>query len=68
MRARSIRRGLDFGKMFTVSYKMDPVILSSEIFLGFDLSTMGEGLYDEAIIDVVGPETMLSQPYTVKVS
>jgi len=54
--------------MFTVSYKMDPVILSSEIFLGFDLSTMGEGLYDEAIIDVVGPETMLSQPYTVKVS
>ncbi|KAF9568765.1 arginine N-methyltransferase 3 [Agrocybe pediades] len=33
---------------------------------GFDLSTMGEGLYDEAIIDVVGPEAMLSKPYTVK--
>ena len=27
---------------------------------------MAEGLYDEAIIDVVGPEAMLSKPATVK--
>ncbi|KAJ6584357.1 S-adenosyl-L-methionine-dependent methyltransferase [Mycena capillaripes] len=33
---------------------------------GFDLSTMAHDLYDEAIVDVVGPETILSAPYTVK--
>ncbi|KAJ7618910.1 protein arginine N-methyltransferase [Mycena polygramma] len=33
---------------------------------GFDLSTMSQDLYDEAIVDVVGPETLLSAPYTVK--
>jgi len=33
---------------------------------GFDMSTMAEDLYDEAIIDVVGPETLLSAPYPVK--
>ncbi|RXW22484.1 hypothetical protein EST38_g3361 [Candolleomyces aberdarensis] len=33
---------------------------------GFDMSTMSEGLYDEAIIDVLGPETVLSNPYTIK--
>ncbi|KAJ7712993.1 protein arginine N-methyltransferase [Mycena metata] len=33
---------------------------------GFDLSTMAAELYDEAIVDVVGPETILSVPYTVK--
>ncbi|KAF6755854.1 arginine N-methyltransferase 3 [Ephemerocybe angulata] len=33
---------------------------------GFDMSTMSEGLYDEAIIDVLGPETVLSNAYTVK--
>ncbi|KAJ6453197.1 protein arginine N-methyltransferase [Mycena vitilis] len=33
---------------------------------GFDLSTMSQDLYDEAIVDVVGPETILSAPYTVK--
>ncbi|KAJ7046428.1 protein arginine N-methyltransferase [Mycena alexandri] len=33
---------------------------------GFDLSTMAAELYDEAIVDVVGPETILSTPYTVK--
>jgi len=33
---------------------------------GFDSSTMSHELYDEAIVDVVGPETLLSAPYTVK--
>jgi len=33
---------------------------------GFDLSTMSRDLYDEAIVDVVGPETLLSAPHTVK--
>jgi hypothetical protein len=29
---------------------------------------MAENLYDEAIVDVVGPNAMLSAPYTIKVS
>ncbi|ESK84801.1 protein arginine n-methyltransferase 3 [Moniliophthora roreri MCA 2997] len=33
---------------------------------GFDLSTMAEDIPEEAIVDVVGPHTMLSDPYTVK--
>ncbi|GLB38566.1 putative class I-like SAM-binding methyltransferase superfamily, protein arginine N-methyltransferase family protein [Lyophyllum shimeji] len=33
---------------------------------GFDLSAMAEDLYDDAIIDVVGPDTLLSAPYTIK--
>ncbi|KAJ7465038.1 protein arginine N-methyltransferase [Mycena latifolia] len=33
---------------------------------GFDLSTMSQELYDEAIVDVVGPDTVLSAPYPVK--
>ncbi|KAF7365651.1 Protein arginine N-methyltransferase 3 [Mycena venus] len=33
---------------------------------GFDLSIMAHDLYDEAIVDVVGPETLLSAPFTVK--
>ncbi|KXN82845.1 Ribosomal protein arginine N-methyltransferase rmt3 [Leucoagaricus sp. SymC.cos] len=33
---------------------------------GFDMSVMSQGLYDEAIVDVVGPETMASKPYVVK--
>ncbi|KAJ7776814.1 S-adenosyl-L-methionine-dependent methyltransferase [Mycena maculata] len=33
---------------------------------GFDLSTMSKDLYEEAIVDVVGPDTLLSAPYTVK--
>jgi protein arginine N-methyltransferase 3 len=36
-------------------------------FSGFDMTTMAEDLYDEAIIDVVGPQTMLSAPCVVKV-
>ncbi|KAF9046251.1 protein arginine N-methyltransferase [Panaeolus papilionaceus] len=33
---------------------------------GFDMSAMAENLYDEAIVDVVGPEALLSRPATVK--
>ncbi|KAJ7505877.1 S-adenosyl-L-methionine-dependent methyltransferase [Mycena galericulata] len=33
---------------------------------GFDLSTMAKDLYDEAIVDVVGPDTLLSAPYIIK--
>ncbi|EGN97901.1 hypothetical protein SERLA73DRAFT_91051 [Serpula lacrymans var. lacrymans S7.3] len=33
---------------------------------GFDLSTMGYDLYDEAIVDVVGPDSMVSVPQAIK--
>ncbi|KAH0586039.1 hypothetical protein H2248_007316 [Termitomyces sp. 'cryptogamus'] len=33
---------------------------------GFDLSTMAEDLYEDAIVDVVGPNTLLSEPCTIK--
>lgn len=33
---------------------------------GFDLSAMAGDLYEEAIIDVVGPDTVLSAPYVIK--
>ncbi|KAL0960565.1 hypothetical protein HGRIS_005602 [Hohenbuehelia grisea] len=33
---------------------------------GFDLSTMADGIYEDAIVDVVGPETLLSEPYVIK--
>ncbi|KAI0754475.1 S-adenosyl-L-methionine-dependent methyltransferase [Daedaleopsis nitida] len=33
---------------------------------GFDLSTMGTHVYDEAIVDVVGPNTVVSEPVTIK--
>lgn len=29
---------------------------------------MAEELYDEAVVDVVGPETILSEPYPIKVT
>ena len=31
------------------------------------MSIMTEGLYQEAIVDVVGPDTLLSEPFTIKV-
>ncbi|PPQ78739.1 hypothetical protein CVT25_010742 [Psilocybe cyanescens] len=33
---------------------------------GFDMTAMANDLYDEAIVDVVGPEALLSEPYTIK--
>ena len=35
--------------------------------IGFDMSVMSEGLYEDAILDVVGPDTLLSEPFTIKV-
>ncbi|CAA7261550.1 unnamed protein product [Cyclocybe aegerita] len=37
-----------------------------EDIYGFDLSAMAHELYNEAIVDVVGPEALLSKPYAVK--
>lgn len=37
------------------------------LLLGFDLSAMAKGAYDEAIVDVVSPQSLISAPYTVKV-
>ena len=31
------------------------------------MSPMSEGVYDEAVIDVVGGETMLTEPVIIKV-
>ncbi|KAF8627470.1 hypothetical protein AX17_006282 [Amanita inopinata Kibby_2008] len=33
---------------------------------GFDMSMMAENLYEEAIVDVIGPDALLSEPYIVK--
>ncbi|TBU22355.1 protein arginine N-methyltransferase [Dichomitus squalens] len=33
---------------------------------GFDLSEMGSHVYDDAVVDVVGPDTVVSQPVEVK--
>lgn len=35
--------------------------------VGFDLSTMADGLYDNAIVDVIGPDAIVSEPYAIKV-
>lgn len=35
--------------------------------LGFDLSSMADALYDEAIVDVVGSDAVVSEPYVLKV-
>ncbi|KAF9068611.1 S-adenosyl-L-methionine-dependent methyltransferase [Rhodocollybia butyracea] len=43
----------------------DRIIFWNDVY-GFDMTTMAEDLYDEAIIDVVGPQTMLSAPCVVK--
>jgi len=38
------------------------------IVIGFDMTAMSEGSCDEAIVDVVGPETIASEPFVIKVS
>ena len=35
---------------------------------GFDLSAMSSDVYEDAIVDVVGPETLVSEPCVIKVS
>jgi type I protein arginine methyltransferase len=48
---------------------LNPVLHARDrLLLGFDLSIMANDLYDEAIVDVVGPETLLSKAYPIKVS
>ena len=34
---------------------------------GFDLSAMGQEVYDDAVVDIVGPDTMLSEAFPIKV-
>ncbi|KAK0244548.1 S-adenosyl-L-methionine-dependent methyltransferase [Armillaria nabsnona] len=43
----------------------DRVTFWNDVY-GFDLSAMADDMYDEAIIDVVGPNTIISTPYTIK--
>ena len=35
--------------------------------LGFDLSAMAKDVYDDAVVDVVGPQTVVSEPVVIKV-
>ena len=54
----------------TVSGKhKDPTIrrLNSGCTIGFDMSAMKEEVYGEAIIDIVKPETLVSDPVIIKV-
>jgi protein arginine N-methyltransferase 3 len=34
--------------------------------IGFDLSAMAHGVYNEAIIDIISPDSLASQPYLLK--
>ncbi|KAK0222152.1 S-adenosyl-L-methionine-dependent methyltransferase [Armillaria fumosa] len=43
----------------------DRVTFWNDVY-GFDLSAMADDMYDEAIIDVVGPDAIISTPYTIK--
>lgn len=45
------------------------LILVSDVLLctGFDLSAMGEEVYLDAVVDVVGPESLVSDPCAIKV-
>ncbi|KAK0201522.1 protein arginine N-methyltransferase [Desarmillaria ectypa] len=43
----------------------DRVTFWNDVY-GFDLSTMADDMYDEAIIDVVGPKAIISTPHTIK--
>jgi len=67
MRHRFIKIGLAFGVMFMVSPKLRRLIFLL-IMVGFDMTAMSEGSWDEAIVDVVGPETVASEPFVIKVS
>lgn len=35
--------------------------------LGFNLSAMADDVYDDAIVDIVGSENLLSEPVIIKV-
>ena len=54
--------------MFTVRFTLTRRLNRGyDYSLGFDLSEMGANVYDDAVVDVVGPETVVSQPVVVKV-
>lgn len=54
-----------YGMWYTLVW--ESVIVDRIEFEGFDLSTMAGSLYDEAIVDVVGPDAIISEPYVIKV-
>lgn len=69
MAARFTRIALVFGMMCTVRnffFQLKPPF-KVYVILGFDLSSMAHDLYEEAIIDVVGPDAVLIAPYIIKV-
>lgn len=39
----------------------------AHVVTGFDLSEMGKDVFNDAIIDVVGSDTVMSEPYMIKV-
>ena len=52
-----------YGKVFRCSYSFSHV----DNFSGYDMAPMAEDVYDEAIIDITGPETMLTDSVIIKV-
>ncbi|KAJ3759216.1 S-adenosyl-L-methionine-dependent methyltransferase [Lentinula raphanica] len=54
-----------FGLCDATEIVKDRITFWNDIY-GFDMSAMAEELYHEAVIDVVGPHTMLSTPCVVK--
>ena len=71
MLQKSIRKEWASGQMFTVSmifktHEMSDIYIY--LLSGFNLSAMAEDVYDDAIVDVVGPENLISEPIVVKVS
>jgi type I protein arginine methyltransferase len=52
-----------YGRSYWSSCKYNSLI----IVLGFDLSVMADEVYDDAIIDVVPPADLLSDPLIIKV-
>ena len=39
----------------------------ANIITGFDLSVMGEDVFKDAVVDIVGSDTVMSEPYMIKV-
>jgi hypothetical protein len=56
--------------MASVQHPAENFQCSTHPFLskGFDLSAMSEHVYDDAVVDVVGPESLVSEPFVIKVS
>ena len=67
MVTRCTRRGLSFGMMSTVRVSACRDQQPIDSATGLDMSVMAGSIYDEAIVDVVGPQSLLSEPAVVKV-